>query len=87
MIAPGATFGSLTVAALDSTGKRATCLCSCGTVRQVAVDALLDGSSQGCGGCRPLPRSSPVTPKRSPFAAELVAAERQGARGRHRGRI
>ena len=79
---PGAIFGEWTVAALDSTAKRATVLCSCGTVRQVAVDALLDGSSQGCGGCRMTPRPRAVAGRPSPE----IAAEFTSGRARHRGR-
>jgi hypothetical protein len=83
MIAPGATFGSWKVAALDPTGKRATCLCSCGTARQIAIDALLDGSSQGCGGCKATPRPRAVAGRPS---AEIVA-EFANRRRRHRGAL
>ena len=81
MIAPGATFGSWTVASVDSLGRRAVCSCACGLVREVAVAALMDGSSVGCG-CRATPRPSSAPQSR---VSETVAAEFASARRRHRG--
>jgi hypothetical protein len=55
----GQQFGAWTVINADATGKRALCSCSCGAIREVAVAALLDGISIGCGDCRkmaPRPR-------------------------------
>jgi hypothetical protein len=49
----GQQFGSWEVLGLDATGRRAGCRCRCGTVRQVAVAALTDGTSRSCG-CTPL---------------------------------
>jgi hypothetical protein len=52
-------FGSWQVLRLDSTRKRVTCRCDCGEVRQVGIEALLIGSSLGCGDCRKItPRPS-----------------------------
>ncbi len=42
-------FGAWTMLGTDVNGKRATCLCICGTVRFIAVEALADGSSISCG--------------------------------------
>lgn len=80
MTAPGVTYGSWMVASLDFTGKRAVCSCQWGAVRQVAVAALVGGSSQGCGGCRMTPRPRAVAGRLSP---EIIAEFTSGRR-RHR---
>jgi hypothetical protein len=49
----GQQFGSWEVLGLDAAGRRAGCRCCCGTVREVAVTALVDGTSRSCG-CVPL---------------------------------
>jgi hypothetical protein len=49
----GQQFGAWEVLSLDATGRRAGCRCRCGTVREVAVAALTDGTSRSCGCARP----------------------------------
>ena len=83
VIAPGAVINSWTIAALDSTGKRALCSCACGTVREIAVAALMDGSSTGCG-CRQTPRPRAAPQSR---VSEMVSSEFAAGRARHWGRI
>jgi hypothetical protein len=85
MIATGAVFGSWKVAALDPTGKPATCVCSCGTARQFAVAALMAGDSRGCG-CSATPRPSSPRSLSRRFEAEVVA-EFAAGRARHWGHI
>ncbi len=53
---PGARFGAWTVMEVDATGRRAVVRCACGVRRLVACEALLDGSTRGCGGCPQTPR-------------------------------
>jgi hypothetical protein len=48
-IAPGATIGHWLV--LATNGRRAACRCRCGVVREVSVDALLDGTASPSCGC------------------------------------
>ena len=79
----GQKYGAWRVAKVDSMGKRATVICECGTVQQVAVEALESGASVGCG-CTATPRSTSQPPTRG-FASELSRAERQGSRKRHYG--
>lgn len=63
----GRTFGAWTAVRADQTGKRVTVICGCGTLRQVALDALSDGSSTGCG-CKVTP------PGKTPSAAPTYAS-------------
>ena len=51
----GPRFGAWTAIRVDQSGKRIIAVCVCGSVRQIAVDALTDGQSQGCG-CSATPR-------------------------------
>ena len=46
-IIPGMTFGAWTL--IGAEGRRAWARCQCGTVRQMALEALQDGSSLSCG--------------------------------------
>ena len=50
-IKPDDKFGHWRVIALAH--KRTLCKCRCGEIREIATDALLDGSSVSCG-CAPL---------------------------------
>ena len=74
MVISGKQFGAWTVIKTDASGKRATCLCICGAVQLIAVEALADGSSASCG-CVAL------SPKR---LAALRAAAVQQRRRRER---
>jgi hypothetical protein len=47
----GAQFGKWTIVR-PPVFQRALCKCDCGTVREVSVEALLDGSARSCG-CGP----------------------------------
>jgi hypothetical protein len=48
----GKEFGNLSVAKVDSTGKRAVCVCACRNTLEVSVTALVDGTVSSCG-CKP----------------------------------
>lgn len=69
-VAPGSIFGSWSVVATDPTGKRATCQCRCGRVRQVAIAALESGESTSCG-------CSPMTPAQGAALRDEVARQRR----------
>ena len=74
-IVPGQKFGAWTVARTDSTGRRIWCICDCGTVRQIALGALEDGSSRGCG-CNAMRRPRARRESSPPdFGAEIAALE------------
>lgn len=45
----GKLYGTWTAIKADPTGKRITCICSCGAARLIAVDALESRASLGCG--------------------------------------
>lgn len=57
-IAIGSQFGQWTVLDKDPTKKRKSyiCKCSCGTIRSVAIDALLRGISKSCGCSKTAPK-------------------------------
>jgi hypothetical protein len=50
---PGQRLWHWQVLRIDRLGKRATCRCKCGVVREVAIADLQSGVSQSCT-CRPL---------------------------------
>jgi len=75
-IVPGQKFGAWTVARTDATGRRIWCICDCGTVRQIALGALEDGSSRGCGcNATPRPRARRRGSALLDFGAEIAALE------------
>jgi hypothetical protein len=49
----GQRFGNWEVVGLDAAGRRASCGCVCGSLRVLAVEALMSGASTSCG-CQPL---------------------------------
>ena len=71
---------------VDRTAKRALCACACGQVREVGVEALASGQSQGCG-CRQTPRPTATPSRTDSFAEGITGAEAITGRGRHRGRL
>jgi hypothetical protein len=78
-------FGNWLVLGLDGVGKRAACMCDCGTIREVAVHALEEGATTSCG-CS---KSTVAPVDRSPslaFSRDLAALENRAASGRHRRR-
>jgi hypothetical protein len=78
-------FGAWTAIRADLTGKRITCICSCGAARQIAVEALKNGLTRGCG-CTATPtKAAPVSSPASTFASGVAEAELNAARSRHRG--
>jgi hypothetical protein len=86
------TFGLWTLIRLDGTAKRALCRCRCGTIREVALDALETGASKSCG-CflsakpqrRAADRAASLRPA-STFASGIAEAETVTSHGRHKGR-
>jgi hypothetical protein len=86
-IAPGRVYGAWTIARLDPLARRALCVCRCGRTQQIAVSALADGSSVGCG-CRSTPRLKPAPIHRpaSNFATDLAGIEGHAATHRHKAR-
>jgi len=52
----GRRYGAWVALRADATAKRVSCVCACGAVRQVAIDALESGMSRSCG-CTPLSRA------------------------------
>jgi hypothetical protein len=83
----GQRFGAWTAIKPDPTGKRISCVCACGTARQVAVDALFSGDSLGCG-CAHTPRPKTFLSTTAPtkFSAKLAALEERASAGWHKGR-
>ena len=88
-IIAGQKFGAWTIARID--GRRIWCICDCGTIRQIAREALEDGSARGCG-CRATPRPRArknhrrrisalrsLRSRRSPMAGRGGAHDRGGA--------
>jgi hypothetical protein len=78
-------YGNWVVLGLDDVGKRAPCMCDCGTIRELAVHALEEGATTSCG-CS---KSTVAPVDRSPslaFYRDLAALENRAASGRHRGR-
>ena len=75
-LSPGMRYGAFALVAVDATRKRATCVCICGEVRAVAVDALESGQSGGCG-CRMTPSSAPSPAVMSAFAKDIAELERR----------
>jgi hypothetical protein len=52
-IIPGQIIGNWEILNVEPNGKRACCACSCGTVRVVAVEALVSGTAaESCGFCK-----------------------------------
>jgi len=82
----GGRFGAWTAAKANPSDRRVTCQCSCGVVRQIVRDALTSGQSKGCAACSATWVDAPVRRPDPTLARELAAAERFGARHRHRGR-
>ncbi len=81
----GSRFGAWTAIRADPTGKRITCICSCGAARQIGLEALESGQSQGCG-CNATPRTWTIVAEPRPsFASGVAGAELSGARHRHKG--
>ncbi len=81
----GKRFGAWRVAAVDGSRKRATAVCWCGRVSEVALASLEDGSSRGCG-CIGAPKKLSAANSRGSFASALAAAERRSqAQWRHGG--
>jgi hypothetical protein len=64
----------------DPAGKRVICICLCGAARQIALEALENGMTLGCG-CRATPIRTPA----STFASGVAEAELNDAWSRHRG--
>lgn len=86
-LSPGARFAAWAVVRADPSGKQITVVCTCGQVAAVALEALLDGSSRGCG-CTATPRAKATPPARrpaSPFARDLAELEGVAGRRRHKG--
>jgi hypothetical protein len=78
-------FGNWLVLGLDGVRKRATCMCDCGTILELAVHALEEGATTSCG-CS---KSTVAPVDRSPsfaFSRDLAALDIRAASGRHRGR-
>ncbi len=82
-VEPGARFGAWTALRADPTGKRVTCVCSCGTARQVALEALQSGESVGCG-CAVTPRPRAAL-NRPSYSADLARLEGRAATKWHKG--
>jgi hypothetical protein len=83
----GRRFGAWTAVRTDQSGKRVTCICSCGVARLVAHDALLTGESRGCGCSEtPIPKAAPTSRPSSKFATGIAGAERFSGFGRHKGK-
>jgi len=62
-----------TIARIDETGKRATCLCACGAPAQLSVASLASGDcSKGCG-CKLTPGPRPWA-KAPSFASDIADA-------------
>jgi hypothetical protein len=80
-IIPGMTFGAWTL--IGAEGRRAWARCQCGTVRQMALEALQDGSSLSCG-CINTP-STRSGLRHVTFANEIAGAEARGGKRRHQG--
>jgi hypothetical protein len=76
-------YGAWTVLNADPGGRRVWVACRCGTVRQVALEALQSGDSQSCG-CANLASTRPA-PRHVSFADEISLAKSRGGRRRHRG--
>jgi hypothetical protein len=75
-LSPGMRYGAFALVSVDATRKRATCVCICGVVQAVAVDALESGQLGGCG-CRMTPRSAQSPAPMSAFATDLAELERR----------
>jgi len=83
--ATGRRYGAWTIVkATSPNGRRCLAACDCGSLREMATEALESGASLGCGGCKFTPRPRGPT-KASDRAAELAAAELRAARVRQRG--
>jgi hypothetical protein len=79
-------FGRWTILAVDATRNRAAARCACGQVRQLAIEALQDGTApRGCGACASSHANAPRTEVKPSFAAELSEAASRGAWKRHEG--
>jgi hypothetical protein len=76
-------FGAWRAISADPLGRRVTCICACGSIRQVATEALTNGESVGCG-CSATPR--PKRTARPGFAATFAEAELRAATRRHQWR-
>jgi hypothetical protein len=50
-VSVNARYGRWVVLSTDTSTRRASCRCDCGTVQQVTFNALLTGGSQGCYHC------------------------------------
>lgn len=75
------TYGAWVIIGVE--GRAAWARCRCGTVRQLALTALQDGSSQSCG-CLNLPGTR-RPPRSSSFAGDISSAEAIGGRKRQYG--
>ena len=84
-IKSGQQFGAWTVAMVDPSGKRATCVCQCGSPGQIAIDALVAGESKGCG-CLLTHRPAGAERLSSGFSAVLARDEGYAALHRHKAR-
>jgi len=50
-VVAGAYFGRWLVLSVDTSTRRASCRCRCGTVQQVTFTGLLSGETRGCHLC------------------------------------
>jgi hypothetical protein len=82
----GRRYGAWITIRADATGRRILCACACGTVREVGLEALQSGQSQGCGCSRTFTAPKPPAANRAPgFAADLAALEGQASSKWHHG--
>ena len=77
----GTVFGAWVI--IGAEGRRAWVRCRCGTMRQMALEALQSGESQSCG-CLNL-RSTRQPLRSSSFADEVATVEARSGRKRQYG--
>jgi len=87
-IEPGQIFSSWTLIKIEEPlGKRATCRCTCGNVRQVSLEALETGVSTSCGCAGEFRSGGRPQAGQASFARHASVAEAIVARKRHQGRV
>jgi len=85
-VEPGQTFGAWTVLGIEQPlGRRATCRCVCGNIRQVSVEALEGGIARSCGCSGEFRSGKPARAGEANFASGVAEVERHGAGKRHKG--